>query len=90
MYEYRTQTHYGPSPPEVLMPPVSGFRLRDIKCVTTSESHSHSVNDRSSAIYGPSGLSSSVMIPFTTNVNVGKGLQWIVIWERYVPEQENE
>jgi len=83
MYEYRTQTHYGPSPPEILTPPVSGFRLRDIKCVTTSESHSHSINDRS-------GLSSSVIIPFTTNVNVGKGLQWIVIWERYVPEQENE
>jgi hypothetical protein len=90
MYEYRTQTHYGFSPPEILTPPTPAFRLRDIKPVVTGENEVHTVSDRSSLIYNSTGAASSIMIPFTTNLSRGRSVQWIIIWERYVPEQENE
>jgi hypothetical protein len=86
-YEYRTQTYYGSTLPELLTPPFPGFRLRDIKSVTTSESETHQVNDRSSMIYSSAGLSSSIMIPFTQNVQRSRSVQWVIIWERYVPQE---
>lgn len=84
MYEYRTETHYMSTPPSVLTPPYVAvgpkFRLRDMQFVPMSKSVTHSV------MYGgPQGT------PYNSAANESIMGQWVVVWERYVPEkQENE
>jgi len=89
MYEYRTTTYWSATLPDPLTPPAPGFRLRDFKAVTTSESESHTVVDRISSIANSSGVYSGINIPYTQSVMKSKTIQWVVLWEKYV-EQENE
>jgi hypothetical protein len=89
-FEYRTQTYYGSTPPELLTPPFPGFRLREIMPVTSSHNESHTTGDRCSSISNADGVMSSILIPYTMNVNRTMNVQWVIIWERYVPEKEEE
>lgn len=78
MYEYRTETHYQSTPPSILTPPnVSGpkFRLRDMMFVQTMQSMSHTI-----------GYGGQHSTPHATSSSGSIGGQWVVIWERYVPE----
>ena len=83
MYEYRTESHYMSTPPSILTPPLvaSGpkFRLRAMQFVPMSKSETHNIS-----YGGPNGT------PYSTSSNGSVMGQWIVIWERYVPDQENE
>lgn len=91
MYEYRTQTHYGVSLPEILVPPDPSFRLRDFRPIVTSESENVNVSDRYSSLpTAPGGVSGGFAIPYKTGGLRSRSYQWVIVWERYVPEQENE
>lgn len=79
MYEYRTQTFHGPNLPEQMSPPAGGFRFRDAKYVETNSNVSHAIS------YG--GMQSS---PYAQSSSASSFGHWVVIWERYAPEQENE
>lgn len=81
MYEYRTQLAAGPIPPTTLTPPEDGFRLRDMKYVETSRYASHMTSKE---------FSGSGVIPYTASVTESVTGTWIIIWERYVPQQEKE
>lgn len=89
MYEYRTETHYGTVLPQTLTPPEPSFRLRDIRQFSVSESDAYSIGREYNGFSGP-GVSGSNNIPYTQTVMRSISVQWVVIWERYVPEQENE
>jgi hypothetical protein len=77
-YEYKTTTYYGQSLPELLVGPI-GFRLRDAKYVATNHSVSHSIT------YG--GMNST---PYPQSSSENVNGHWVVIWERYVPDKEEE
>lgn len=78
MYEYQTSTYYGATMPTALMAPV-GFRFRDAKYVETSSSENHSIS------YG--GQHGT---PYAQSSMTSSNGHWVVIWERYVPEKEEE
>lgn len=79
-YEYRTDTYAGPSPPSILTPP-PGFRFRDMKYVQTGFAESHTTGWE----YQAAGR-----LPFTQSISGSSYGQWVVIWERYVPDKEEE
>lgn len=79
-YEYRTQVYVGSIPPDVLKPP-DGFRLREIRYVETGSVESHVTGWE----YANGGR-----IPFTQSVGRTTHGQWVAIWERYVPDKEEE
>ncbi len=79
-YEYRTETYTGISPPNVLNTP-PGFRLRDMKYVEVGGAESHTTGWE----YQNGGR-----IPFTQSVSRSTYGQWVIIWERYVPDKEEE
>lgn len=79
MFEYRVDTHFGMTPPNVLKAPEAGFRLRDIRPIETGRMKSISIN------YGGSHST-----PYPSSESDSAMYQWVVTWERYVEEQESK
>lgn len=77
-YEYQTSTYHGPSLPTALVAPI-GFRFRDVKYVETGSVENHAI------CYG--GMNST---PYAQSSSTNRIGHWVVIWERYVPDKEEE
>jgi hypothetical protein len=80
-YEYRTQAYVGTIPPDALKPP-DGFRLREMQFVNAGSSETMTTGFHS----GPDGS----VVPYTQSLHRSTFGSWVVIWERYVPDKEEE
>lgn len=82
MYEYKTETYYGSTPPATLNPPSRGFRLNKIEPIKMNGMLTHTMNYECDSIGNRR--------PYVTCSNESYNYNWLIIWERYVPEEERE
>ena len=81
MYEYKTEMLSGNAPPTLLNTP-KGFRLYKIEPIELARFGSNSMN------YECDSLGNRR--PYITSSTRNSNYNWLIVWERYVPEEENE
>lgn len=81
MYEYETTVWHGINAPAILTPPRHGFRLRDMHFTETGRTRNYTTGWE----FGPQGK-----VPYIQSMSESKIGHWTLLWERYVPQQENE
>lgn len=86
MYEYRTTTHWGQSPPNNLLPPEPDFRLRELMPVIASETDTNTLGERFNSWTTPGG-SGNINIPVVQSVQRSRTFMWVAVWERYADKE---